>query len=181
MSTLKIAAQSALLKSSANIVAQLAAGWHDSSPRPLDWQRVLEFAIFGLIQAQLNCWWQQFLEDAFPTRPTDKAPTTTSSQVAPGVNWRNVACKLLLDQTLGLFIMNTAFLVCTNAVHLQSATLVLQAVREKIFGVIRAAWKLWPWVSIANFLWVPVEKRVLVASCVGFGWNIFLAFEVMAK
>ncbi|KAH7354230.1 hypothetical protein B0T11DRAFT_357557 [Plectosphaerella cucumerina] len=180
--------QSAALKSLANIVAQLAARWHDPVPQPLDWQRLVEFAIFGLIQAQLNTHWQRFLEDLFPTRSPQlnktvdkKSNLPPSSSSTSSISWPNVIGKLLLDQTVGLFIMNTVFLVCVNAVRLQSVTLIYEAVLDRIFGVIRAAWKLWPWVSLVNFLCVPVEKRVLVASCVGFGWNMYLALSVMAK
>lgn len=171
--------QSAVLKAAANLTAQIGTQYQAQDPQPLDWQRVAEFAIFGLIQAQLNCWWQQFLEDSFPTRVSAKKTEREKDQ--GGVNWMNVACKLLLDQTLGLFIMNSTFLACTNAVRLQDPVLVVQVVRENIFSIIKAAWKIWPWVSICNFLWVPVEKRVLVASIFGFGWNIFLALFAMGK
>ncbi|SPO07387.1 related to glomerulosclerosis protein Mpv17 [Cephalotrichum gorgonifer] len=188
---LKTVIQSACLKTAANLTAQLAARWQTSSPySSIDWQRVFEFTIFGLIQAWLNCGWQQLLEDAFPTRPNissqqakknDKPAGSVNNLQGGKINWLNVLCKLVLDQTLGLFVMNTTFLICTNALRLRSASLVLQVVREKIWIVIRAAWKLWPWVSICNFLWVPAEQRVLVASCVGFGWNIFLTFISMRK
>lgn len=169
--------QSALLKSAANLTAQVAAQWQSQNPHPIDWQRVAEFAVFGLIQAQLSCWWQQFLEDSLPARDKGEG----SSKDKRRIKWLNVACKLILDQTLGLFIMNSTFLVCTNAVGLQSPVLVLQVVKGNIWKIIKAAWKIWPAVSICNFLWVPVESRVLVASLVGFGWNIFLAFFSMAR
>ncbi|OBR08128.1 Mpv17/PMP22 family protein [Colletotrichum higginsianum IMI 349063] len=182
--------KSAMLKSLASIAAQVAARWHDPIPPPLDWQRVVEFAVFGLVQAQINTHWQRLLEDLFPTRRPQlneldersfsDRPLPPSPRVS-GISWPNVIGKLLLDQTVGLFIMNAVFLVCTNAVRLQSAALVYEAVSSRISDVIRAAWKLWPWVSLLNFLYVPVEKRVLVASCVGFGWNMYLAFTVMAK
>ncbi|KAL2108272.1 hypothetical protein VUR80DRAFT_4006 [Thermomyces stellatus] len=188
-SILKTVIQSAVLKSAANLTVQLASRWQASSGNlePIDWRRVIEFAVFGLIQAQLNCWWQQFLEDAFPSRshvnsrPGQDGKATSTNYQQSGIKWRNIICKLLLDQSLGLFIMNTTFLICTNAVRLKSVSLVFKAVREKIWPIIRAAWKLWPWVSICNFLWVPVERRVLVASCVGFGWNMILAAMSMAK
>lgn len=171
--------QSAILKSAANLTAQLGAQYQSQDPQPLDWQRVAEFAVFGLVQAQLNCWWQQFLEDSFPTRaPVEK---TSNGKKEESIKWPNVACKLVLDQTLGLFIMNSTSLACTNAVRLQDPVLVFHVVRENIFRIIKAAWKIWPWVSICNFIWVPVEQRVLMASLVGFGWNIFLALFAVSK
>lgn len=186
------AVQSALLKSSANLLVQIITQWREKeSQLAVDWQRVIEFAIFGLIQAQLNWWWQQFLEDILPTRTAasnskegqktaagehDSHPTTAKSRQRP-INKSNVVLKLVLDQTLGLLIMNTAFVVCTTAARLRSVTLISEAIQEKTLGVIFAAWKIWPLVSVGNFLWVPVESRVLVSSVVGFGWNMFLAFK----
>lgn len=166
----KVILQSALLKSAANLTAQAAS----SSLSAIDWQSVAEFAIFGLVQAHLNCHWQRFLEDAFPTfSPSRATPSRTA--------WHNVLLKLALDQTVGLFLMNSVFLVCTNAVRLSSPSLALEEVNRRIWPLIRSAWKIWPACALVNFLWVPVESRVLVASCVGFGWNVFLALSMLAK
>ncbi|KAL4875843.1 hypothetical protein BJY04DRAFT_200916 [Aspergillus karnatakaensis] len=165
--------QSAVLKSAANLTAQLASSWRspNTDPRAVDWQSVAEFAIFGLIQAHINCYWQRYLEDTFPSR----------LKGSPKTLWHNVLFKLVLDQTVGLFIMNTVFLVSTHAIRLSDLRLVIMEVNRKIWPLIRKAWKIWPACALINFLWVPVESRVLVASCVGFGWNIFLTLYALAK
>ncbi|OJJ08779.1 hypothetical protein ASPVEDRAFT_89989 [Aspergillus versicolor CBS 583.65] len=165
----KVILQSALLKAAANLTAQDA----NSSLSAIDWQSVAEFVIFCLIQAHLNCHWQRFLEDTFPTLSPARGKQRTTA-------WHNVLLKLALDQTIGLFIMNVIFLVCTNAVRPSSASLVAE-VNGKIWPLIRNAWKVWPACALVNFLCVPVESRVLVASCVGFGWNVFLALFMLAK
>lgn len=165
----KVILQSALLKSAANLTAQAA----NSSLSAIDWQSVAEFAIFGLIQAHLNCHWQRFLEDTFPTLSPARDKQSTTA-------WHNVLLKLVLDQTVGLFLMNTVFLVCTSAVRPSNTSLVVE-VNRRIWPLILKAWKIWPACALVNFLWVPVESRVLVASCVGFGWNIFLALFMLAK
>lgn len=36
-------------------------------------------------------------------------------------------------------------------------------------------YKLWPAVSLICFTVVPVERRTLVGSLVGFGWGVYLA------
>ena len=41
-----------------------------------------------------------------------------------------------------------------------------------------AAAKLWPAVSLFNFLVVPAEKRVVVGSVVGLFWGIFMVLKV---
>jgi hypothetical protein len=175
----QVLVQSAALKAAANLTAQVATGWKGQPPQPVDWQRVAEFAIFGLIQSHLNWWWQQGLENMLPTRRTITKHDTKENGNGDIV-WANVMCKLILDQTLGLFIMNSTFIACTNALRIRSLSGVAQVVRKRIWTIIFAAWKIWPWVSICNFIWVPVESRVLVTSLVGFGWNIFLALLSMA-
>ncbi|KAK8090516.1 hypothetical protein PG994_000021 [Apiospora phragmitis] len=91
------------------------------------------------------------------------------------ISYRNVAAKLLLDQTVSLSLMITLFLIVTNILRLPTLALVFGVVRRKLWGLLRAGWTIWPAVGLVNFLWVPVRSRVLVASCVGFGWNIFLS------
>ncbi|KAL2844344.1 hypothetical protein BJY01DRAFT_248173 [Aspergillus pseudoustus] len=175
--------QSSLLKAAANLTAQLSRLYTDpSADAVINWQSVAEFAIFGLIQAHLNCHWQQFLEDTFPTHRRTRSSTATGEKAEKPI-WCNVFAKMLLDQTLGLFMMNTIFLICTNAVvHVSShPALIFAEVNTRIWTLIRNAWKIWPACALINFLWVPVESRVLVASCVGFGWNIFLALVTMTK
>ncbi len=38
-----------------------------------------------------------------------------------------------------------------------------------------SSWKLWPFVAFANFAFVPVNRRVIVASVVGLFWGIYLS------
>ncbi|KAK7958676.1 hypothetical protein PG988_013524 [Apiospora saccharicola] len=91
------------------------------------------------------------------------------------ISYRNVAAKLVLDQTISLSLMITLFLIITNILRLPTLALVFGVVRRKLWGLLRAGWTIWPAVGLVNFIWVPVRSRVLVASCVGFGWNIFLS------
>jgi hypothetical protein len=36
-------------------------------------------------------------------------------------------------------------------------------------------WKLWPMVAFLNFVFVPVNHRIIVASIVGLFWGIYLS------
>ena len=189
-SIITTAVQSAFLKAAANLTAQLATRYKQDQPRPLDWLSMTEFAIFGLIQAQLNSWWQRYLEESFPTHRNENTSLRDNDQTieknatskrGTGIDWLHVFAKLILDQTLGLFIMNTTFLVYTNVARVETWFQVTEVVQRRIWHIIRTGWKIWPVVSLCNFLWVPVEYRVVVASCVGFGWNIFLTIVALTK
>lgn len=177
----------------------------EGTPEPLDKQRVLEFAFFGFIGALIGYEWHHGLERHFPTRTRtfkQRRPATVENlekgrdpeekPAAPAgggtgsnshsnssgdlkISYRNVAAKLVLDQTISLSVMITLFLIVTNILRLPTLGLVFGVVRRKLWGLLRAGWTIWPLVGLVNFIWVPVRSRVLVASCVGFGWNIFLS------
>ncbi|OLN85660.1 PXMP2/4 family protein 3-like protein 3 [Colletotrichum chlorophyti] len=197
-SLLATAVQSSLLKGTANFTAQLVnqhrlAGGGGAgggpSPQPLDWRRVAEFATFGFIQGHINYWWQHFLEDRFPNaargRPRKgsivepKVEKPEKPEGPASKNYFNVARKVLVDQTVGLFMMNSAFLIITSALRFGLSPLVYQIWSERIFDLIKAAWKLWPLVALCNFTFVPVGYRALVGMCVGFAWNMFLTFFLL--
>ncbi|KAH6876514.1 hypothetical protein B0T10DRAFT_497661 [Thelonectria olida] len=200
---LRLAGQAMALKVSANLVVQALTMWSDPSRTSIDWQQVAEFALYGLLGSQVGNVVQFLLEDWFPTRNApvgellpdtlgharqleeekkkkdDTAPKEnkwrTYLKLGPDVSYRNILLKLLLDQTLGLFISGCIFLICTNFLRAKTLSGVLLVVRDRIFPLIKAGWHIWPLVAICNFLWVPVRSRVLVAVCVGFGWSIFLS------
>ncbi|KAJ5578944.1 hypothetical protein N7450_007811 [Penicillium hetheringtonii] len=73
--------QSALLKAAANITAQTLSQWGAETHLEMDWTRVIEFAVFGLISAPLVSYWQQALEETFPTQngPIDSNPPRSNS------------------------------------------------------------------------------------------------------
>ncbi|WYZ39930.1 hypothetical protein EsH8_IV_000271 [Colletotrichum jinshuiense] len=186
-SMLATAVQSSLLKGSANLTAQIVNQHRLAGSGPsLDLRRVFEFATFGFIQGHINYWWQHFLEDQFPN--SAKGRGRKGSIVEPKVekpekpatkNYFNVARKVLVDQTLGLFMMNSAFLIITSALRFGLSPLVYQIWSERIFDLIKAAWKFWPLVAMLNFALVPVGYRALVGMCVGFIWNMFLTFFLL--
>lgn len=200
---LSTAIRALFLKAAANLTAQLAARWHaqDPIPQPIDRQRVLEFAVYGFFQAQLGFFWHIFLERLFPSRrpvadpavllSKEKADDDEESRLSTegtsvniletikssrqGVMWWNIAAKLILDQTIGMFTFLTIFLAWTNLFRVQHISEIPDIWRAKIFTIIYASWAIWPWVMTLNFVLVPVEKRQLVSVCVGFCWNIILS------
>ncbi|OCT47540.1 putative peroxisomal membrane protein 2, pxmp2 [Cladophialophora carrionii] len=192
-----VAVQSAILKAAANLTAQTLTRWNTQSsspsPSPYDWTRVAEFAAFGIVSAPLASAWQRLLEDWFPSQRqhrrrsmtqesvADKDETEKSTKTTAQLSWGNILIKLLLDQTIGQFLINLTFLVCTNGARIESWSVLAGEIYARIFGLIWASWKLWPWVALVNFIWVPVQWRVLVGSLVGFGWNIFLSIWSMRR
>ncbi|KAK6077929.1 Mpv17/PMP22 family protein [Seiridium cupressi] len=204
-SMLTTAIHNTFIKGAANLTAQLAVQWNATDPQPLDLQRILEFAIFGFIGAHIGYIWHHFLEHQFPTHtiphvgqppviapgekdkdasaPLPPPAASTADQGSGGgatkVSWKNVMAKVIADQTVGLCVMITTFLIITNIARVPHLVDVFQVVEEKLWRLVRAGWNIWPIVAMCNFLWVPVRWRVLVSSCVGFLWNIFLSLVSM--
>lgn len=198
---LTTAIHNTFIKGAANLTAQLAVRWTSAEPQPIDRQRIIEFAVFGFIGAHIGYAWHLFLERRFPTHtipmvgqppvivPGEKdkdavvaqAPPTAAgdSGAATKLSWRNVVSKLVADQTVGLSVMIITFLVITNVARVAHFVDIFAVIREKLWKLVRAGWHLWPLVAVCNFLWVPVRWRVIVSSCVGFVWNVFLSVVSM--
>jgi hypothetical protein len=174
--------QSAILKTAANITAQTLSQWGTEAPAEMDWARVVEFAVFGLVSAPLVSLWQSVLEETFPTQNGVGEPnphvrsSTRKTDQQYRVNWYNVVLKLLLDQTIGLCFTNVVFITCTTGARLQSTGLLAREIEARIVGIMKAGWRIWPLVALVNFLCVPLQWRVVVTSIIGFGWNIILSF-----
>lgn len=176
-----------MLKLSANLVAQTVAIHKSPVPISVDWQRVLEFAMFGFIQGLINYWWQHFLDRRYPamggggasaaSKPILPVALTVGDRGGAGQrSWRNLAMMILVDQTIGLLMMNIVLMVCTNIARERSLAGLLAVIRERVPPIIMAAWKIWPAVCFINFRYVPVRWRPVVSATVGFGWNMFLTF-----
>lgn len=48
--------------------------------------------------------------------------------------------------------------------------------RQETFGIIFNSYKIWPFASVINFTFIPVEKRIIFLSFCGLLWNIYLSF-----
>ncbi|KAK9421385.1 putative Amine oxidase domain-containing protein [Seiridium unicorne] len=158
-SMLTTAIHNTFIKGAANLTAQLAVQWNATDPQPLDLQRILEFAIFGFIGAHIGYIWHHFLEHQFPTHtiphvgqppviapgekdkdasaPLPPPPASTADQGSGGgatkVSWKNVMAKVIADQTVGLCVMITTFLIITNIARVPHLVDVFQVVEEKLW------------------------------------------------
>lgn len=186
-SLLQTTINSMLIRAAANLTAQL------SQPRPngIDYFRIFQFMIFGLTSAPINTQWQRFLESHFPTQKpgsnkiqqekSEKGRDTTrpgsrNETSLSGISWVNIILKVLLDQTIGLPLLNVMFLIIMNIEQFNKPQLLIGIVQQRLFPILTAAWRIWPIVALTNFVFVPVESRVLLISCVAFGWTVFLSF-----
>ncbi|KAJ4199324.1 hypothetical protein NW759_016150 [Fusarium solani] len=124
--------------------------------------------------------------------------------VEPKFNVRNALVKTMLDQTAGAAVNTFLFSIFMHALKAaiarpaglkasgQTATfsfsgsainydcvdwsLVLARAQAEFFPLLMAGWKLWPAVSLTNFVFIKtVEGRNLLSGLAGVGWGIYIS------
>lgn len=186
-------AQGAALSVISNVLAQVISSYRKNTPFALDISQIIKFVIFSIISNPPNIVWQGFIEDQFPTtirEPTPKSATANGKPVPASAqktrtSKRNVLIKFILDQTVGSVVNTLMFIVYIGHVNAPtSGTLegpwpaIWSDVQEKLWPMMKDGYKLWPFFSLASFLWIPVEKRVVAGCLVGVGWGIYLSLMV---
>ncbi|KAF2748959.1 hypothetical protein M011DRAFT_399478 [Sporormia fimetaria CBS 119925] len=185
-------AQSTALNIFSNVLAQGISSYKRDAPLSLNCTPILNFALFTILSTPPNILWQRFLEDQFPTTIRAPHPNTekphAKEQPQNVTSIRNIAIKFLLDMTIGAAVNTVLFLGFMSYVNAPVNAgldqgmwdVVANDVRRKFWPLIVDGLKLWPAVSLMSFCVVPVDKRVLVGSLVGVGWNVYLSLLVGA-
>ncbi|KAK7179050.1 hypothetical protein DPSP01_003447 [Paraphaeosphaeria sporulosa] len=179
--------QGAVLSVTSNILAQALTSYKEDTPFAISLPPILKFAIFSIISNPPNILWQTFLEDTFPSNvpaePLGKQIKEKSVQTTR-TSKRNLVAKFTLDQTIGAVVNTLMFLVYMAYVNDSSAkdnaswSTVQADVSERFWPMIMDGYKFWPAVSLASFLWVPVDKRVVFGCSAGVLWGIYLSLSV---
>ena len=133
-----------------------------------------QFVLFTLISCPPNILWQEYLESKFPGQ-TLTPSSSTDSIYEKQLNVPNTLRKFLFDQTLGVFVNTVAFVSAMAAFKGKSAKAVQRDVENNVIPLMINSWKVWPFVAILNFTFVPVHRRIIVGSVVGLFWGIYLS------
>jgi hypothetical protein len=133
-----------------------------------------QFIVFTLISCPPNILWQEYLEYKFPGQML--APSSSTDAIyEKQLDIPNTLRKFLFDQTLGAFANTVAFVAGMAAFKGKSPTAVQRDVERDVIPLMINSWKVWPFVSLANFTLVPVSRRVIVGSIVGLFWGVYLS------
>ncbi|KAK0749202.1 hypothetical protein B0T18DRAFT_99723 [Schizothecium vesticola] len=197
----KATLQTAFLNALSNVIAQVITAQKDHTPLTLNWTPILQFLLFGLISTPPNFLWQDFLESTFPAAvhlaPTDEALASAAAGdekaldaeardgrlVTTRLSKRNTAAKTVLDQTVGAALNTLLFSCFMHGVREAMAPgggveweAVWGRARGEFWGLLRAGWRFWPFVSVVNFVFLStVEARNLVGSLAGLGWGVYMS------
>jgi len=128
----------------------------------IDVKRMLRFTILGsCIVGPMVRSWLVILERIF-------GPTVTLGKTLQ---------KLFLDQIAFAPFNQTLILSSLGIMQgLTSLELVLEKVQKELPTVVFTGWKIWPFVNLINFYYVPFQLRPLIISFVALFWFTFLAW-----
>ncbi|KAG9384210.1 hypothetical protein PtrSN002B_005051 [Pyrenophora tritici-repentis] len=145
MSMISQTLQGAVLSITSNVLAQAITSYQDSTPFALNYNQVLQFALFSILSNPPNIIWQGFLEDQFPTNVASAAsasekPTSSKPPTKTSLSKTNVLIKFILDQTIGAVMNTLMFLAYMGYVNAQGKPGVdaMQVVKADCMN------KLWP-------------------------------------
>ncbi|CAA9960221.1 Mpv17 PMP22 domain containing protein [Pyrenophora teres f. maculata] len=191
MSMISQTLQGAVLSITSNVLAQAISSYQDSTPFALNYNQVLQFALFSILSNPPNIIWQGFLEDQFPTNVPSAAvasekPASSKPPTKTSLSKTNVLIKFILDQTIGAVMNTLMFLAYMGYVNAQGKPGVdaMEVVKadcmNKLWPMMKDGYKFWPAISLISFLWIPVDKRIVFGCSVGVVWGIYLSLAVGA-
>lgn len=86
---------------------------------------------------------------------------------------------MLFDQFLFAPIFLSGFFVFRSFIEtldMKGVEKGVEGVKSKIWETLLTNWKIWPTATMINFMFVPIQYRVLFANFVGLFWNIYLSY-----
>ena len=89
--------------------------------------------------------------------------------------------KILMDQTIYIFIKCNIYIVAVNMLAGESWEYSYETAKEKIRGIMFTAWKFWPLVHCVTYGAIPARHRILWVNCVDLFWNAILASMTSGK
>ncbi|KAK8924370.1 PXMP2/4 family protein 3 [Metarhizium anisopliae] len=152
-------------------------------------QQLLRFVLLTLLTTPPNYHWQQFLERRFPayipTRPPYEAIELhqiaeeggeRQAQPPEAFSYHNTLTKWFIDCiTVGAVLNTVAFLVIMGVLKARSPGSIWQSVVDDTIPIIVAGYRIWPLASIVSFSVIPVSKRIVFLSFIGFLWGIYMS------
>lgn len=182
--------QAVSLSAASNVAAQVIEMYRAEVPWALDLLQLGRFVLLSAVTAPPNYQWQLLLEKWFPAHarvasdnPRDErdiekegARQVDDPRGKPKLNMRNTLTKWFVDcMTVGALVNTVAFLVLMGLMKGQGTGQIRDNLKTETIPIIVAGYKIWPIASIVSFSFVPVEKRIVFLSFIGFLWGIYMS------
>jgi protein Mpv17 len=157
------AVTSALAYLMGDMIAQVLK--KDKSERRIDSTRMLVSCLAGgLGHGPLSHMWYKFSEAIF-----------TEALHWSQKNWWVVLVKVLLDQTIWCPLWKNLYFIMIGLLNLEPPAKVWLDCRRMTMPYIRWRFRLWPFVNVINYRFVPLQHRLLFVDVVEVVWVTVLA------
>ena len=158
--------QPILTKTTINVVIYLLGDWLSQTifvkknVLEFDALRTLRNGLIGLVFGPLVHEYYEFSDMILP--------------VDVGINR---LYKILMDQTVYLYVKCTIYIIAVNMLAGETFENSFGTARGKINGIMFTAWKFWPLVHCITYGAIPARHRILWVNCVDLFWNAILALK----
>ncbi|GJN87928.1 hypothetical protein Rhopal_000883-T1 [Rhodotorula paludigena] len=111
------------------------------------------------------------------TEPMLGGEATPAPTSVPPVNKLVLLRRIAADQVFMAPISFIVFLVCMGMMEFLTPSEIFIKVENSLWPILIANWKIWPFVQIVMFLYIPLKYRVPLSGVVNLMWTIFLSLE----
>ncbi|GAB4824113.1 hypothetical protein N2152v2_011159 [Parachlorella kessleri] len=93
----------------------------------------------------------------------------------PNSEWVTPVLKMGVDQTAWSLFWNSTYYVLLGVLKLESPATIAATVRNTWWDLLKAGWRLWPFVHIVTYGLLPVQHRLLFVDAVELVWVTILS------
>lgn len=73
------------------------------------------------------------------------------------------------------------FLVAMGLMELKSPSQIWLKIQSAFFAILWTNYKVWPFIQVVMFLYVPLKYRVPLSGCINVLWTVYLSWETAVK
>ncbi|BGP08599.1 hypothetical protein JCM10049v2_004446 [Rhodotorula toruloides] len=99
----------------------------------------------------------------------------------PSVDKVVLARRVGVDQIIMAPISFIVFLVAMGLMEFKSPSQIWLKIQRAFFAILWTNYKVWPFIQVVMFLYVPLKYRVPLSGCINVLWTVYLSWETAVK
>lgn len=111
----------------------------------------------------------------------DESGSTRSSCEAPLNSLSLSFPHTLTRPTCRAPISFIVFLVAMGLMEFKSPSQIWLKIQRAFFAILWTNYKVWPFIQVVMFLYVPLKYRVPLSGCINVLWTVYLSWETAVK
>ncbi|BGP32596.1 hypothetical protein JCM10296v2_004377 [Rhodotorula toruloides] len=105
----------------------------------------------------------------------------TKEDAVPSVDKVVLARRVAVDQIIMAPISFIVFLVAMGLMEFKSPSAIWLKIQGAFFAILWTNYKVWPFIQVVMFLYVPLKYRVPLSGCINVLWTVYLSWETAVK